>query len=243
MGAKRRFMFELDMHTHTVASGHAYSTIIENARIAKEKGLKLLGISDHAPALPGAVQLFYVSNLRILPDMIEGIRVLKGIEANIINYKGGIDLGKRDLSQLDYVIASLHIPCINPSSSKDNTNALIGAMKNPYVTMIGHPDDARYDKDYREIVKAAKYYDKLIEVNNSSLVPNGFRKNAKDEIIKYLEICEAEQVKIICNSDAHFAYDVGNFTNCERVLEEIGFPVHLVVNRSAEEYLARITSK
>jgi len=235
-------MFELDMHTHTVASGHAYSTIIENARVAKEKGLKLLGVSDHAPSLSGTAHLFQVSNLRVLPEVIEGIHVLKGVEANIINYDGGIDLGERELCQLDYVIASLHIPCINPGSSRDNTNALIGAMKNRYVTMIGHPDDNRYVKDYSEIIKAAKYYDKLIEVNNSSLNPNGFRQDAKREILQYLEICEKEQVKIICNSDAHFAYDVGNFVNCEAVLDECGFPEHLVINRSSKEYLARITS-
>ena len=235
-------MFELDMHTHTVASGHAYSTIIENARVAKEKGLKLLGMSDHAPSLPGAAHLFHISNIRVLPEIIEGVRVLKGVEANIINYDGGIDLGERELSQLDYVIASLHIPCINPGSSKENTNAIIGAMKNPHVTMIAHPDDNRYNKDYSEIVKAAKYYNKLIEVNNTSLKPNSFRQNAEDEILKYLELCEKEQVKIICNSDAHFAYDVGNFTNCERVIEASGFPKHLVINHSAEEYLARITS-
>ena len=228
------------MHTHTVASGHAYSTIIENARIAKEKGLKLLGMSDHGPALSGTAHLFYVSNLRVLPEIIEGVRVLKGIEANIMNYSGGIDLGERELSQLDYVIASLHTPCINPSSSKENTKAIIGAIKNPHVTMIAHPDDNRYNKDYSEIVKAAKYYDKLLEVNNSSLKPNGFRKNAKDEVLKYLEICEKEQVKIICNSDAHFAYDVGNFDQCDQVLTECGFPEHLVVNRSAAEFLARI---
>jgi len=141
-------MFKLDVHTHTVASGHAYSTIIENARVAKEKGLELLGMSDHAPALPGSAYIFAINNLKILPDVIEGVRVLKGVEANIINYKGDIDLWPKEVANLDYVIASLHIPCINPGSKSENTNAIIGAMKNPAVKIIGHPDDDRYPKDF-----------------------------------------------------------------------------------------------
>lgn len=235
-------MFELDMHTHTVASGHAYSTLMENARVAKEKGLKLLGMSDHTQAMPDGAHIFHFQNLRVLPEIIEGVRVLKGAEANIIDYKGNLDLVGSTLEQLEYTIASLHIPCINPSNKKDNTQAIIGAMKNPYVNIIGHPDDSRYEKDFEEIVKAAKYYGKLLEVNNTSLNLNGFRKNARDIVLHYLEICEREQVKIICNSDAHIAYDVGNFSNCMDILETSGFPKELVINNSAKEYLAHINA-
>ena len=235
-------MFELDVHTHTIASGHAYSTLMENARVAKEKGLKLMGTSDHTPRLPGASHIFNVMNLKTLPEIIEGIRVLKGVEANIISYDGHIDVTPGEVSQLDYVIASLHIPCINPGSKKENTQAILGALKNPCVKIIGHPDDDRYPKDFVEIVKAAKYYNVLLEVNNASLNPKGFRQNAKDVVLEYLEICEREQVQIICNSDAHFAYAVGDMENCIKVIKESGFPEELVINRSAEEFLARIRS-
>lgn len=233
-------MFELDVHTHTVVSGHAYSTLIENARVGREKGLKLMGVSDHAPKLPGGAHLFNFLNMRILPDVIEGIRVLKGIEANIISYNGDIDVTKDEIADLDYVIASLHIPCINPGSKKDNTKAMIGAMGHPRVSIIGHPDDNRYPKEFDEIVKAANYYNVLLEVNNTSLNPKGFRKDAKGEVLRYLEICEREQVKIICNSDAHFAYDVGEFGNCHQVIKEAGFPESLIINHNSEEFLALI---
>ena len=53
--------FLLDMHTHTLASGHAYGTIREMAQAAAENGLKLLGISEHAPGLPGTVDPFYLN--------------------------------------------------------------------------------------------------------------------------------------------------------------------------------------
>ena len=235
-------MFKLDIHTHTISSGHAYSTISENARAAKERGLEILGMSDHAPTLPGAPHMFHFHNLKVLPDYIEGVRILKGVEANIIGYDGKIDMTPNETRTLDYVIASLHIPCINPSTVKDNTRAIIGAMKQPKVLVIGHPDDDRYPKDYSEIVKAAKYHDKLLEVNDNSLNPMSFRSNAKDEIIKYLEICDREQAKVICNSDAHFADHVGDFTNCKAILEEIGFPMELVVNTDSQAFMERIRS-
>lgn len=235
-------MFKIDAHTHTVASGHAYSTLIENARAAKEKGLEILGTSDHAPKLPGSAYLFFINNLRILPDYIEGVRVLKGIEADIINYRGDIDLTSTDVAHLDYVIASLHIPVINPGTKADNTAAVIGAMKNPAVKIIGHPDDARYPKDFEEIVRAAKHYNKVLEVNNTSLNPRGVRENAKDTILHYLDICAREGVPIMCNSDAHFAYDIGNFTYCQEVIEASGFPSELILNNNTEEFLAYIRS-
>ena len=59
--------FKLDVHTHTVASGHAYSTIDENVRYASEQGFELVGISDHAPKMPGGTHNFYFLNLRIIP--------------------------------------------------------------------------------------------------------------------------------------------------------------------------------
>lgn len=233
-------MYKLDLHTHTISSGHAYSTLLENVAEAKKKGLEVLGMSDHGPKLPGGAHIFHFQNLKILPHEIDGIRVLRGVEANIISYDGAIDIMPLEMDRMEYAIASLHIPCINPSSIKDNTQAIIGAMKHKKVMIIGHPDDARYPKDYLEIVKAAKHYNKLLEVNNASLNPNGFRANAKEQVIRYLEFCEREQVKVICNSDAHFAASVGDFDNCRSVIDEIGFPKSLVVNSDVNEVLSRL---
>ena len=53
----------IDMHTHTVASGHAYSTIHENVQFAKKHGIKILGMSDHGPDMLGGPQLYFFNNL------------------------------------------------------------------------------------------------------------------------------------------------------------------------------------
>ena len=56
----------IDIHTHSIASMHAYSTIREIATMAKEKGLALVGISDHAPALPGTFHEMYFRNFKVI---------------------------------------------------------------------------------------------------------------------------------------------------------------------------------
>ncbi len=229
-------MFELDVHTHTTASGHAYSTIIENITYGSKKNLKLIGMSDHAPSLPGSAYIFHFQNLKHIPDQVDGVRILKGVEANIIDKEGRLDMMDENLAVLDYTIASLHPPCVVPGDLVQNTKMIERAMANPYVNIIGHPDDSRFPLDYKEIVKAAKHYDVLLELNNSSLNPNGFRINVRENVIKMLELCAKEEVRIICGSDAHIAYDVGRFDYCIKILEELDFPKELVINHSAADF-------
>jgi putative hydrolase len=199
-----------------------------------KKGLELLAITDHAPTMPGSAHMFYFSNMGVIPRYINGVEVLRGIEANIISYNGDIDVDEGILKQLDIVIASLHPPCIDFGNIVENTNAIIGAMKNPYVNIIGHPDDGRYPLDYDKIVRAAKEYNVLLEVNNSSMNPKGFRKGT-DNIRIMLKKCMEQSVHVVINSDAHISFDVGNFDNAIKLIEEINFPKELIVNTSKEK--------
>ena len=69
--------FTLDLHTHTVASGHAYSTVQEMAKAAADKGLKLLGITEHAQGIPGTCDEIYFHNMRIIPRKMYGIDLME----------------------------------------------------------------------------------------------------------------------------------------------------------------------
>ena len=221
----------IDMHTHTVASGHAYSTIHENVQFAKKHGIKILGMSDHGPDMLGGPQLYFFNNLKVVPDEIDGVRVLKGMEANILDVNGNIDeLDSKALDGLDYLIASLHIVCIEPSTKEDNTMAILNVMDKEKVKIIGHPDDARYELDYEAIVKRAKEKNILLEVNNSSLSPNTSREGARENILKYLELCKEYGVRIIMGTDSHICYDIGVFQYAEAIIEEANFPKELVIN-------------
>jgi putative hydrolase len=225
----------LDTHTHTLASGHAYSTIRENARAAAKKGLELLGITEHAPRMIGSCDTIYFQNLRVVDRSAYDVELLMGVELNILDEQGTVDLEHKVLKQMDLVIASLHTPCISPGDREFNTQASINAMKNPYVNILGHPDDSRYPVDYRALVQAAKEYEVLLELNNSSLRPGGSRKNARGFDEEMLKVCMEYQVPIVIGSDAHVDTDVGCHEKALELLEEIGFPEELVVNRSVEE--------
>lgn len=226
----------IDLHCHTISSGHAYSTLKENIDEAKLKGLKYVGVSDHAPNMPGSTHPFYFGNLGVIKEEINGVKVLKGIEANIMDFDGNIDIPNDVVGKLDYVIASFHPPCINPGNIHENTKAILNVMENKEVKIIGHLDDSRYPVDYEKVVVKAKETNTLLEINNSSLRTNSFRVGAIENAKVLLNLCKKHDVKVILGSDAHIYYQVGNFENCTKILEEVNFPGNLVVNFN-EEYI------
>lgn len=226
----------LDVHTHTVASGHAYNSIMEMAKAGFDKGLKLLGITEHAPMMPGSCNSMYFRNLKVVPRSLCGIEVMLGVELNILDFDGHVDLDVHALRQLDIRIASLHSVCILPGTKEENTKAVLGAIHNPMVDIIGHPDDGIYPLDYKPIVEAAKETHTLLEVNNNSLNPMGARKNTRGNLITMLELCREYGQPVIMNSDAHVFSDVGRRDFSEELIRELDFPEELIVNRSVETF-------
>lgn len=102
---------ELDVHTHTLASGHAFSTIQEMAKAASEKGLKFLGITEHTPGIPGSCELIYFRNLHVVPRNMYGVNLLLGAEINILNPDGTLDIDESLMEKLDLRIAGIHSLC------------------------------------------------------------------------------------------------------------------------------------
>ena len=226
----------LDSHTHTLASGHAYNTIMEMAREAAEKGLRLLGITEHAPAMPGSCASIYFRNLKVVPRRQYGIEVMLGAELNILNYEGKVDLEPDVMEKLDLNIASLHPPCIRPGTCAQNTAALVRAVENPLIHIIGHPDDGRYPVDYDTLAAAAAEHGVLLEVNNHSLEPGSFRMNARENDLKMLECCMKYGTYIILDSDAHWCAGIGRHDCSLALVEEAGFPEDHIANTSVELY-------
>lgn len=236
------YQYVLDSHTHTLASGHAYNTITEMAQAAADKGLSLLAITEHGPAMPGGPHAFYFLNLRVVRRKKAGIPVLFGCECNIIDSRGTLDLPEDALAQLDVGIASIHPPCYRAQSRDENTEAYIRAMQNPAVNIIGHPDDARFPVDYLALVQAAGEHHVLLEVNNSSLNPNGYRPGAKENDTQMLKLCKKYEQPVILGSDAHVEEDVANFCYADELVRSLNFPPELIANTSVDLYLSYLTS-
>ena len=231
----------LDVHTHTLASGHAYNTMTEVVEAAAEKGLKILGIADHAPLMPGTCHEFYFQNLVAVNReyYLEkyGVKLLLGAELNIVDYRGRVDLPEPTLKRLDYCVASMHRPCLKYGSREENTRAAISVMDNPHVKILGHPDDGRFPLDYLAVVQAAKEKKVLLEVNNSSMNQNSYRMGARENYKEMLGYCVKYRVPVVVDSDAHFRTAVGNHENAEALFREIDFPEELIMNGKPEEFL------
>ncbi|MCI9441577.1 MAG: phosphatase [Ruminococcus sp.] len=225
-----------DIHTHTIASGHgSTATITDMAKAAAAHGLKLLGISDHGPATPGGGKPSYFRSLAHAPKKRLGVEMLYGAEANILDNEGTLDLENDILEHLDYVIASIHKPVKKPGTIEENTAAYIAAMKNPYVCIIGHCDDVKYPVDYPAVVQAAMEHHVLLEINNSSLSPEGYRGDTRYNDLMILNLCMHYHYPVILASDSHGPGHVGDVSCALELAKKAELPEQLILNYSARE--------
>lgn len=221
-----------DLHTHTTASTHAYSTINEMVKAAADIGLYAIAITDHGMAMDGAPDVHYFRNLRIIPKELIGVRVLKGIEANIIDYNGRLDADNNLLSKLEWVVASMHTITLKGTPDVDKcTAAYLAVCDNPYVNVIGHSGSEFYKYDYETVIKRCAQTSTLVEINNASF---GFRKGSEKCCRQIALLCKKHNARIVVDSDAHFFDRVGKFPSALQLLSEIDFPSELIVNSSVE---------
>ncbi|RGS74748.1 phosphatase [Mitsuokella sp. AF21-1AC] len=221
--------FIADLHTHTLVSGHAYGTIREMAQAAAEKNLEVLGITEHAPGIPGTVDPFYYGNLKAVPRYLYGVEVLHGSEVNVLN-DGTLSLSEHYLERLDYAIAGIHCQCYEDAGRAKNTENLISCMQNPHIYIVSHPDDDHTPLDYEALVKAARDYHVALEVNNSSLRKPDKRLNCVENYRQMLALCQQYRVMVVVDSDAHDPSAVGDQSLAADLLEQFSFDFSLVLN-------------
>lgn len=230
-----------DTHCHTIASDHAYSTITENAIQAAEKGIKYLAITDHGISMPDAPHLWHFHNLRIVPRSICGVKILYGVESNILNYHGDLDMDNDTIDIFDWIVASYHEPVCAPSNVNDHSEGYINLAKNnTYVDVIGHSGNDSFKYDYKRVIKVFKEYDKIVEINEGSL---SFRKGSKVNCIEIAKLCKKYEVKVVVNSDAHISYKIGCVENSFKMLKEISFPQRLVLNADEDKFVDYVKAK
>lgn len=227
---------ELDVHTHTIASGHAYSTMQEMVSSASNKGLKLLGITEHGPVVKGTCEPIYFRNLRVVPRIIDNVQLLLGAEINILDNKGNLDMDEMLMNYLDLRIAGIHSPYFSEGNKSENTDGLIKVIRNPYIHIISHPGDGTSELDFQPIVIAAKESHTLLEINNSSLNPARKKILARQNNIEILSLCKQYEVPVILGSDAHISYDIANYDNIYPLLAETEFPERLIINQSMDDF-------
>lgn len=230
----------IETHFHTVASGHAYSTVLEGVAYAKRYGMKGLAITDHGPEMPGGAHLWHFGNQSAIGPEVDGIKIIKGVEANIMDFDGNIDIPEEFLRKLDWVIASYHIVCCPPGSIEDHTMGYLNIIHNPYVDVLGHSGNDDYVYDYETVILEAKKYQKIIEINAHS--PIG-RPGSKERCPEIAKLCKKHKVPVVVSTDAHFAAKIGIVDLAIDMLKEIDFPQELILNMDEDRFYQYLSSR
>ena len=256
--------YPCDVHTHTLASRHAYSTIMECAAVAKARGLALVGSTDHYSCMISETvdvrDYQHFINFEVWPDVIDGVRVLHGVEADIVDLEGnlfgwdirlpytltghaareGMTLKGMVMPHADYVIASIHDDTFCEGASLSETTAMyIGALEQPEVAILGHIGRSGVPFDLDEVLIAARDLHKLIEINEHSFADRydiGRRTHCRDIAVRCAEL----GVSISVGTDAHIATDVGDFRRTHALLTEIDFPEELNACADMERFLSYV---
>ena len=257
-----------DVHTHTLFSRHAYSTVREDVLAARDAGLELLGVTDHFSDMlfPGADLTHadlrdyqYLINMGVWPRAWEGVRLLHGVEVDVRSLDGRLfgqdvtierditggalreatTLYRRITASCDYVIASVHYrEFAHEATLAQATDMYLGAISQPKVLVLGHAGRAGIPFDVPELVGEAARQHKLIEINAHSLETRRREGRTWQSCRKIAETCAELGCQIVISSDAHICCDVGGVSAALEMLEEIHFPQELVATRSAEAFLA-----
>lgn len=231
---------KLDVHTHTVMSGHAYSTLQEMVGAAQQKNLDILGITEHAPGIPGTCNSIYFRNLHVVPRRFGNLRLLLGAELNILDTKGTLDLDEYYYKMLDIRIAGIHLLCWEGGTVEENTQGMINAIRNPWTQIISHPGDGTAELLFEPIVLAAKESKTLLEINNSSLNPNRNKETALRNNLEILRLCKRYEVPVVLSSDAHISYAIADYSFIWPLLQETEFPDQLIMNYFPARFLSYI---
>ena len=235
-----------DLHTHTVASGHAYSTVTELATAARDRGLELIAVTDHGPAVPQGAHDWYFWNLKVVPSVLDGVCILKGCEANPdAETDNGIDLPDLVLEQLDFVAVGFHpLTGFDQRDRARNTEALLRVMANPLVDMITHPgNEDEFPLDLEAVVAAAVRYGVILELNDHSFAPSSARHASVAREREFAAAAREAGAPVAISSDAHYHLHVGRFDAAIAAAIELGFAEADIVNRDAESVLDFLLAK
>ena len=227
---------KVDLHIHTVASGHAFSTLNEIIHKAVEKEMTLIGISDHGPSMDGASceSSFNMKDDIHREGLANNIKVLFGCEANILSHKGDIDISQDTLMNLDYDLAGLHEFTPYPGGDAVyNTKAILSCMEKNNIFAVSHPITVDYETDVKAIAEAAGGLQIALELNDRVF----HRKNPRiiNEYLKLIDHCKSYNTKMILSSDSHVLSTAGCFENIEIIKDSIMECPELILNNNVDK--------
>ena len=204
--------------------------------------MKGLCLTEHGPAIECGAPSYIPHSQRMLPEVVEGIRVYKGVEANILDHEDHLDIPPEYLKFCEFAIASIHTHMFpERDMAEANTATYCNILKNPYIDIIGHADDPSVPCDFEAMVQAAQAHGKLLELNNNSTTAH--RPGSLPSLKRYILCCKEHHQRVCVASDAHFYTMVGSVTPLMTLLEELDFPQELIVNLTKERFDAYLKER
>ena len=236
-----------DYHTHTPYS-HGKNMVAENVAMAKEKGLQAVAISDHGFShLAFGIRRRQLEKFFVECQAAEeeyGIKVLRGIESNMLGIRGGADLKPEDYEKFDVYLCGYHVAaryshfsdwCLNfmgnvlvahlkfkPSKAliKRNTLSYIHTIENNPIDIVTHLS-FQCACDTLEVAKCAADHGTYLELNSK-------KTHLTDE--QLMEIVDKTDVRFVVDSDAHTADRVGDTALVDAQLARLNFPMDRIDN-------------
>lgn len=237
-------MLKIDLHIHTVHSGHAYGSIYDILEEAGRKKMDMIAITDHGPNLIGSAPASHFVMGARAPKEYKGVKVLWGCEANIINENGDIDITEEIIKKLDVILAQIHISTSYKDLGREkNTNAIINCFKKYPIHIFSHPDVMACDYDFEKVCESACENNVLLELNISSFGKIKEGKSNLKRIKKIIEISRKHEKKIIINSDAHFLPEVGNDDILKKYWDGLNLSDDIIINNFPDELMAFLENK
>ncbi|MBQ8749932.1 MAG: PHP domain-containing protein [Clostridia bacterium] len=233
-----------DYHTHTVYS-HGKGSVLENAIVAKEKGLKEIAITDHGFShIAFNLKRSKLKDLRRdIDEAMEktGVKIYLGVEANLMNYDGDVDITEEDLKTLEVVVMGFHkgikngiksffgfsmgniladyFKCHSKKRIEKNTQSYIKAVEKYPIDIISHLN-LTAKVDVKRVAEACARTNTHIELNGKRIHFN------EEEVKAMLET----DVKFVISSDAHTPDRVGDDTLGMQVATMYNIPLERIVN-------------
>lgn len=222
-----------DLHTHTLSSTHAYQTMLEMAAAAKDLGYAALALTNHGPSMPDAPHSWHFGNQSALDRVVDGVTMLYGAEANVMDMDGNLDFTPGQLRGMDWVVASIHSPCLPGLLTEKEANRIwMAVAEKPDVDCIGHSEQQNYRYDYDLVTRAFARGHKVVELNGNSF---NVRKDGIPNMRTLLRACIKNGCRIAVDTDAHSARQLReNVPALLHMLEELDFPQELVVNATRQ---------
>lgn len=172
--------------------------------------------------------------MKVIPREVEGMKILRGVETNLVDDCGNFDINQRVYDAMDIILCGLHpVELYGEVGNKEkNTRAVLNIMKKQKIDIMVHLGNPQFPIDYEAVVKAAKELNIAIELNNSSLVSS--RLGSEPNCQKILELCKKHGCMISLGTDSHISYDIGEFQEAEKLISEVDYPVEKIINYSIE---------